>query len=179
MAEDLLRWRRQSDYASDDDYVFASETMKGKQPYWPDNLMKRHIQASCEGKWHSQEHRLAYFPAFLRHIAEGERRGCQNRSGALTAREQQDHARCLHASSELEQASRTEQGCKDDGVQTWVKWRMKNYSQNRASSGLIAPLSNPDFDCHFRCHTFRKSFGMYGGDDGARTRDLCRDRAAS
>jgi hypothetical protein len=31
-------------YASDDHYVFASETMKGKQPYWPDNLMKRHIQ---------------------------------------------------------------------------------------------------------------------------------------
>jgi hypothetical protein len=24
-------------------------------------------------------------------------------------------------------------------------------------------------------HTLRKSFGMYGGDDGARTRDLCRD----
>jgi hypothetical protein len=23
-----------------------------------------------------------------------------------------------------------------------------------------------------------KYFGMYGGDDGARTRDLCRDRAA-
>ncbi|HEV2486481.1 MAG TPA: site-specific integrase [Terracidiphilus sp.] len=47
MAEDLLRWRRQSDYASDNDYVFASETMKGKQPYkqpyCPDNLMKRHI----------------------------------------------------------------------------------------------------------------------------------------
>ena len=39
MAEDLLRWRRQSVYASDDDYVFASETMRGKQPYWPDNLM--------------------------------------------------------------------------------------------------------------------------------------------
>jgi hypothetical protein len=26
--------------------------------------------------------------------------------------------------------------------------------------------------------SFLKSFGMYGGDDGARTRDLCRDRAA-
>ena len=25
----------------------------------------------------------------------------------------------------------------------------------------------------------RKSFGMYGGDDGARTRDLCRDRQHS
>jgi integrase len=34
MAEDLLRWRRQSDYASDDDFVFASETMKGKRPYY-------------------------------------------------------------------------------------------------------------------------------------------------
>jgi hypothetical protein len=28
------------------------------------------------------------------------------------------------------------------------------------------------------CHTFPSLFGMYGGDDGARTRDLCRDRAA-
>jgi len=44
MAEDLLRWRRQSTYTSDDHYVFASETMRGKQPYWPDNLMKRHIK---------------------------------------------------------------------------------------------------------------------------------------
>ncbi len=26
-----------------------------------------------------------------------------------------------------------------------------------------------------RSHIFRKSFGIYGGDDGARTRDLCRD----
>jgi site-specific recombinase XerD len=28
----------------DSDYVFASPTMKGKQPYWPDNLMKRYIK---------------------------------------------------------------------------------------------------------------------------------------
>jgi len=44
MAEDLLRWRRQSPYQMDSDYVFASPTMKGKQPYWPDNLMKRYIK---------------------------------------------------------------------------------------------------------------------------------------
>jgi integrase len=41
MAEDLLRWRRQSPYPMDDDWVFASPAKKGKQPYWPDNLMKR------------------------------------------------------------------------------------------------------------------------------------------
>jgi len=44
VAEDLLRWRRQSPYPMDSDYVLASPTMKGKQPYWPDNLMKRYIK---------------------------------------------------------------------------------------------------------------------------------------
>lgn len=63
MAEDLLRWRRQSVYVSDDHYVFASETMKGKQPYWPDNLMKRHIQPVAKAigihkkiGWHTFRH---------------------------------------------------------------------------------------------------------------------------
>ena len=28
----------------DDDWVFASPAKKGKQPYWPDNLMKRYIK---------------------------------------------------------------------------------------------------------------------------------------
>ncbi len=44
MAEDLLRWRRQSPYPMAEDWVFASPTMRGKQPYWPDNLMKRYIK---------------------------------------------------------------------------------------------------------------------------------------
>ena len=44
MAEDLLRWRRLSPYPMASDWVFASPTMKGKQPYWPDNLMKRYIR---------------------------------------------------------------------------------------------------------------------------------------
>ena len=63
MAEDLLRWRRQSTYTSDDDYVFASETMRGKQPYWPDNLMKRHIRPVAKANginknigWHTFRH---------------------------------------------------------------------------------------------------------------------------
>jgi hypothetical protein len=43
MADDLQRWRKQSIYPMDDDYIFASEIMRGKQSYWPDNLMRRHI----------------------------------------------------------------------------------------------------------------------------------------
>ena len=63
MAEDLLRWRRQSTYTSDDDYAFASETMRGKQPYWLDNLMKRHIRPVAKAiginkniGWHTFRH---------------------------------------------------------------------------------------------------------------------------
>jgi integrase len=63
MAEDLLRWRRQSTYRSDEHYVFASETMRGKQPYWPDNLMKRHIKPVARSiginkniGWHTFRH---------------------------------------------------------------------------------------------------------------------------
>jgi len=44
MAEDLLRWQRMSPYPMPSDWVFASPTMRGKQPYWPDNLMKRYIR---------------------------------------------------------------------------------------------------------------------------------------
>src|SRR5580658_8734504 len=63
MADDLLSWRRQSIYSSNDDYVFASETMRGKQPYWPDNLMKRHIRPVAKANgihkkigWHTFRH---------------------------------------------------------------------------------------------------------------------------
>jgi len=40
MAEDLLRWRRQSSYLGEEDFVFASETMMGEQPYWPENPLE-------------------------------------------------------------------------------------------------------------------------------------------
>jgi integrase len=47
MAEDLLRWRRISPYPMVGDWVFASPSMRGKQPYWPDNLMKRYIRPAA------------------------------------------------------------------------------------------------------------------------------------
>lgn len=62
-ADDLLRWRKQSAYPMDDDYIFASETMRGKQPYWPDNLMRRHILPVARANgihkrigWHTFRH---------------------------------------------------------------------------------------------------------------------------
>jgi len=63
MAEDLLRSRKTCAYPMDDDWVFASPTMKGKQPYWPDNLMKRYIKPAAKEAgihkkigWHTFRH---------------------------------------------------------------------------------------------------------------------------
>ncbi len=63
MAEDLLRWQRMSPYPMPNDWVFASPTMRGKQPYWPDNLMKRYIRpVACKAGiqkrigWHTFRH---------------------------------------------------------------------------------------------------------------------------
>jgi len=63
MAEDLQRWRRKSPYPMPDDWVFASPSMRGKQPYWPDNLMKRYIKPAARRAgihknigWHTFRH---------------------------------------------------------------------------------------------------------------------------
>lgn len=42
LAESLNRLKETSAYRSDSDWVFASVTMKGKQPLWPDSLWRRH-----------------------------------------------------------------------------------------------------------------------------------------
>jgi len=36
----LVQWREGSRYSAPDDWVFASPTMKGVQPYWPENLRR-------------------------------------------------------------------------------------------------------------------------------------------
>lgn len=63
LAEDLLRWRKTCAYPMASDWVFASPTMKGKQPYWPDNLMKRYIKPAAKKAginknigWHTFRH---------------------------------------------------------------------------------------------------------------------------
>ncbi len=48
MVADLLAWRKQTTYAKDTDWVFASSRMKGKQPLWPEGVMKNHIRPAAE-----------------------------------------------------------------------------------------------------------------------------------
>ena len=53
-------------------------------------------------------------PAFFRHTAQSEGGRCEDGTGALKAREHQDHVGRLHAGDDDQQTRGTEQGCKDD-----------------------------------------------------------------
>jgi integrase len=44
----LQEWRRQTLYRQNDDWVFASPDTDGKQPYWPETLLKCHVQPAAK-----------------------------------------------------------------------------------------------------------------------------------
>ena len=44
----LEDWSRQTLYRQNDDWVFASPDMRGKQPYWPETLLKCHVQPAAK-----------------------------------------------------------------------------------------------------------------------------------
>lgn len=63
MIVDLLAWRSKTKYAKDTDWVFASSMMKGKQPLWPEGVMKNHIRPAAKlagitqrVTWHTFRH---------------------------------------------------------------------------------------------------------------------------
>jgi integrase len=62
----LLEWRRMSPFNQQTDWVFASPEMKGQQPYWPENLLRRHIRPAAKKcginktiGWHTFRHTYA------------------------------------------------------------------------------------------------------------------------
>ena len=63
VAEDLWLWKQTSPYNRPEDWVFASPWTKGKQPLWPDSLLKRWIQPAAKRVgitkrlgWHTFRH---------------------------------------------------------------------------------------------------------------------------
>jgi integrase len=66
LAEVLMDWRGQTPYNQHGDWIFASSEMQGKQPYWPDSLMRRVIRPAAVRAgitkhigWHTFRHSLA------------------------------------------------------------------------------------------------------------------------
>lgn len=63
--DELEKWRAESLYQADSDYIFASVQKNGSQPLQPDTLFKRHIRTTLEEMgvkkritWHSFRHGL-------------------------------------------------------------------------------------------------------------------------
>src|SRR5260370_4820243 len=48
MITDLLRWRRETRYAKEGDWIFASNRMKGRQPLWPEAIMRNYIRPAAQ-----------------------------------------------------------------------------------------------------------------------------------
>jgi integrase len=47
MITDLLRWRKETPYAGGQDWIFASASMKGRQPLWPEGIMENYIRPAA------------------------------------------------------------------------------------------------------------------------------------
>jgi integrase len=47
-AEVLQRWRKQTDFCADEDWVFASPFVGGEMPYWPNSVNRRYLRAAGE-----------------------------------------------------------------------------------------------------------------------------------
>ena len=64
---ELLKWRHQTAYAKNHDYVFASHIHQGRQPYWMSRLMQIYIKPAAEriGVRHLKGwHTLRHYPVF-------------------------------------------------------------------------------------------------------------------
>ncbi len=47
VADALRQWKEQTPYNQSADWVFASPEMKGKQPLWPENILRRYIRPAA------------------------------------------------------------------------------------------------------------------------------------
>ena len=145
---------------------FASGRMKGRQPLWPEAI-ERNIRPAAERakitkriSWHVFRH------TFSTLLAENDE-GCEDRAIADAPRQQQHHHEHLHPRGQQQKAAGAEQSCGNDSD-------ARKNGTGRSGCRLM---------CIFLCIApiFQKwtySFGMNGGDDETRTRDLCRDSAA-
>ena len=61
----LKEWRRVTPYNQDEDWIFASPQMRGKQPFWPERLRKnlqaavRQVGINKKVGWHTFRHTLS------------------------------------------------------------------------------------------------------------------------
>jgi hypothetical protein len=73
LATALHDWNRQAPYRQPEDWVFASPSMNGRQPYWPETPLKCFLQPAAKRLGIAETNRLAFFPWKVRNAAERQR----------------------------------------------------------------------------------------------------------
>ena len=138
-------------------------TILAREPITPAHSSCREALRDNQTDW------LAYVPAQLRNAFESEWRGHKGRSRIFAPCQQPDHAGHLYPSVDSGEAVGTNQSGSDDS--TWA-------DANRCSGRREVNLLIVPFCSHAGKPNFPQVHEKNGGDDGTRTRGLCRDRAA-
>src|SRR5580658_5111507 len=159
LAESLLKLRLTAPYNRETDWVFASPTMKGKQPLWPETLWRRYGRPAVKAAkiqkrvgFHTFRHT---YTTLLTQNNEDE-----GGTGAPTSCQQSHNAGSLRSGGNAEQATGTKQTRSD-----------------RTQQGRSTGLTGQNWTMTQIANSLQV-LERIGGDDGTRTRGLCRDRVA-
>ena len=81
-----------SAYKLADDWVFISPDVRGKQPYWPENLLRLHIRPAAKRAGINKRIAWHTLPTQLRHTSERKWRERESGPRVSPTCDQQDHA---------------------------------------------------------------------------------------
>ena len=167
LAEYLKEWRAQSPYSKVEDFVFPSLVKDGKVPIWASIFVQDHLRPA------------AVSAGVV--LAKGQRFGLHNLRHSLST--------WLVNKGKVD--PKTVQGMlRHSDIRTTMNlYTQDDRDEKQAAQGAFLERgrtwkSSSAVNCGSDCGLSLwvpyklKSFALYGGDDGARTRDLCRDRAA-
>jgi site-specific recombinase XerD len=165
VVECLQTWRKESPYPGDDNFILPSVRLEGKQPLSPDTLLKKIIRpavirAGIKGKaigWHSLRHSLA----------------TNLRAAGVDLKTAQELLRHANSRITLDVCTQAISATKREANNLVMTMVLEACKKKALSAPSSAP-SKEDID-FATCHKPLIFLGLYGGDDGARTRDLCRD----
>ncbi len=179
-----MKWKEHQRYRKVDDWVFASNCRRGRKPYWGQAILRKYIRPRAQELgieknfgWHTLRHT---YSTLLRSVGT-EFKVMQELLRHPSLRSTLDVYTPSHHAGQTRSPSRRgvvriffaianggahliRQKVGEIGSSDVLNWGAK-----RAHFGV--PLHPIEL-----ANSPIKPFGMYGGDDGARTRDLCRDR---
>jgi len=104
-------------YNRETDWVFASPTMKGKQPLWPETLWRRYGRPAVKAAKIQKRVGFHTLRHYVHNFAHAEQRGSEGGTGAPTSCEQSHYAGSLRSGGYAEQEAGTKQTCSDGAQQ--------------------------------------------------------------